>query len=81
MRDARPCPDQPDWPYGLPSKNVRNQMCARLGNGYLLDDDEAEALARQLVEDWTVLYDGEQSNVVRSLPQKLHTDTGDEVGN
>ena len=50
---------------------VRNQTCARLGNGYLLDDDEAEALAHQLVEDWTVLYDGEQSNVVRSQPQSF----------
>ena len=59
---------------------MHNQMCARAGNGYALDDDEADGLARQLVEDWTVLYGGEHSNTVRSLPQKLHTDTGDEVG-
>jgi hypothetical protein len=67
-------PTAPTW------RRTSTTRCARIGNGYTLDDDAAESLARQLVEDWTVLYDGEQSNVVRSLPQKLHTDTGDEVG-
>ena len=59
---------------------VHNQMCARSGDAYTLSDADAEALAQQMVEDWTVIYDGEHAAAVRSLPQKQHTDTGDETG-
>jgi len=59
---------------------VHNQMCARSGDAYTLSDDEADGLARQLVEDWTVLYRGEHAGAVRSLAPKAHNDTGEETG-